>query len=87
MHSEERSHGFHVETSQRPMSNRKKSPCVDVCRYLGPKGWRVAYGMTSRELRAWSSMKPYDRNTLLSQLRRRVAQLKTRGQHHSSGSA
>ena len=69
------------------MSKRKKSPCVDVCRYLGPKGWCVACGMTSRESGAWSSMKPYDRNTLLSQLKRRVAQLKARGQHHPSGSA
>ena len=81
-----RSHGFYVEASQRPMSKRKKSPCVDVCRYPGPKGWCVACGMTMTESRAWYTMKPYDRNALLSQLKRRVSQLKARGQHNPSGS-
>ena len=57
------------------MSKRAKSPCVDVCRYLGPKGWCVACGLTSKESKNWKNMKPYDRNRLLKQLQRRRSQL------------
>ncbi|MEC7946710.1 MAG: DUF1289 domain-containing protein, partial [Myxococcota bacterium] len=40
------------------MSKQKKSPCVDVCSYRGPKGWCTACGLTSKESRGWASMKP-----------------------------
>jgi len=58
------------------MSKGKKSPCVDVCAYRGPKAWCLACGMTSKESRAWASMRPYDRNILLKQLQRRRSQMK-----------
>jgi len=58
------------------MGKGKKSPCIDVCKYLGPKGWCVACGLTSKESRTWKSMKPYDRNILLKQLQRRRSELK-----------
>ncbi|MAY80591.1 MAG: DUF1289 domain-containing protein [Deltaproteobacteria bacterium] len=58
------------------MSKRKKSPCIDVCRYQSPKGWCVACGLTSKESRAWKGMKPYDRNSLLKKLQRRQSELK-----------
>jgi predicted Fe-S protein YdhL (DUF1289 family) len=61
------------------MSKRKKSPCIDVCKYLGPKGWCVACGLTSKESRAWKSMKPYDRNILLKTLQRRKPELEALG--------
>ena len=59
------------------MSKRKKSPCIDVCKYLGPKGWCVACGLTSKESRLWKGMKPYDRNNLMKQLQRRKSELKS----------
>ena len=58
------------------MSKRKKSPCVDVCKYLGPKGWCVACGLTGKESRTWKAMKPYDRNRLLKQLQKLQSELK-----------
>ena len=58
------------------MSKPKKSPCVGVCVYRGPKGWCLGCGMTSKESRSWSSMRPYDRNILLKQLQRRSSQMK-----------
>ena len=58
------------------MSKRNKSPCVDVCKYQGPKGWCLACGLTSKESRSWKSMKPYGRNALVKELRRRQAEMK-----------
>ena len=58
------------------MGKKKKSPCIDVCRYEGPKGWCIACGLTIRESREWRSMKPYDKNILLKQLQKRQPELK-----------
>ena len=58
------------------MSKRNKSPCIDVCKYNGPKGWCVACGLTSKESKSWKAMKPYGRTALLRQLQRRQAELK-----------
>ena len=63
------------------MKNRKKSPCVDVCKYLGPKGWCLACGLTSKESKGWKRMKPYGRAMLLKQLQGRLAELKALKQH------
>ena len=75
--SKRRCGGCRVDTASRRMSKRKTSPCVDVCKYLGPKGWCVACGLTSKESRSWRSMKPYDRNILLKNLQRRRTQMKS----------
>ena len=61
------------------MSKRKKSPCIDVCKYLGPKGWCVACGLTSKESKGWKAMKPYARNSLLKQLQRRQSEIQALG--------
>jgi len=58
------------------MSKRKKSPCVGVCVYRGPKGWCLACGLTSQEIRSWKSMKPFGRTALLKQLQRRKSAMK-----------
>ena len=63
---------------------RKKSPCIDVCDYRGPKRWCVACGLTSQESKRWKSMKPYGRQTLLKELLRRRSDMKKRS---SPGSA
>ena len=60
------------------VSKRKKSPCVDVCIYLGPKNWCLACAMTREEARGWRAMKPYGRNALLKQLQRRKSEMKAR---------
>jgi predicted Fe-S protein YdhL (DUF1289 family) len=57
------------------MSKRKKNPCIDVCKYQGPKGWCLACGLTSKESKHWKSMKPYDRNILLKRLQRRKSEM------------
>ena len=57
---------------------RKKSPCIDVCDYKGPKGWCVACGLTSRECKSWKSMKPYGRQNLLRELVRRRSDMERR---------
>tara|TARA_B100000427_G_C15078315_1_gene407286 strand:+ start:44 stop:250 length:207 start_codon:yes stop_codon:yes gene_type:complete len=68
------------------MSKRKKSPCIDVCTYSGPKGWCIGCGMTVKEIRSWRSMKPYDKNNLLKQLQRRQSELKALNLYDDGGS-
>ena len=58
------------------MSKRQKSPCIDVCKYNGPKGWCVACGLTSKESKGWKAMKPYGRTLLLKQLQGRQSEMK-----------
>ena len=58
------------------MKKRDKSPCIDVCKYRGPKGWCIACGLTSRESKNWKTMKPFGKTALLKQLRRRQAEMK-----------
>ena len=61
------------------MSKTKTSPCVDVCRYPGQKGWCIACGLTSKESRNWKAMKPYDRTRVRKQLSKRKAALQAKG--------
>ena len=57
------------------MKKRDKSPCIDVCKYVAPKGWCRACGMTSKESKSWKSMKPFGRTALLKALKRRLVEL------------
>ena len=39
---------------------KAKSPCIDVCKFIGPNGWCLGCGRTRDETRKWKSLKPYD---------------------------
>ena len=39
---------------------KAKSPCIDVCKFIGPNGWCLGCGRTRNETRKWKSLKPYD---------------------------
>jgi len=54
---------------------RQKSPCIDKCVFNGPKGWCTACGRTLEEWKKWKKMKPYDRNILENDLKKRMAQM------------
>tara|TARA_B100001094_G_C17723607_1_gene573163 strand:- start:75 stop:263 length:189 start_codon:yes stop_codon:yes gene_type:complete len=58
------------------MKRRKNSPCIDVCKYQGPKGWCTACGMTRSESKGWKAMKPFGKKALLAELVRRQVKLK-----------
>ena len=49
----------------------KKSPCIDICEFRGPKGWCIGCGRTKEECRQWKSLKPYAKNSLFDELKRR----------------
>lgn len=49
----------------------KKSPCVEVCKYLGPNNWCLGCGMTYEESMTWKKMRAYDKRALLKQLEKR----------------
>ena len=39
---------------------KAKSPCIDVCKFIGPNGWCLGCGRTKDETKKWKSLKPYD---------------------------
>jgi predicted Fe-S protein YdhL (DUF1289 family) len=55
---------------------RDKSPCIDVCDFSGAHGWCLGCARTRQECRDWKSMKPYSRNILLTELKKRMSAIK-----------
>ncbi|MAH85104.1 MAG: DUF1289 domain-containing protein [Rhodospirillaceae bacterium TMED8] len=53
---------------------RHKSPCINICEFLGPNRWCIGCGRTRRECRQWSKMKPYEKNILEKKLIKRMAE-------------
>tara|TARA_B100000989_G_scaffold98796_1_gene72082 strand:- start:19 stop:192 length:174 start_codon:yes stop_codon:yes gene_type:complete len=49
-----------------------KSPCIDICKFSGPKGWCLGCGRTKEECRKWKSLKPYDLKILQKHLKKRM---------------
>ena len=62
--------------SMEPDLKKNKTPCVDLCRFEGQKGWCLGCGRTRRECQEWKSLKPYARKQLEAELKRRLVQLK-----------
>ncbi|MBC8285270.1 MAG: DUF1289 domain-containing protein [Nitrospinae bacterium] len=54
---------------------RDKSPCIDVCEFSGSNGWCLGCGRTRQECRKWKEMKPYTRNILQKELKKRMIQI------------
>ncbi|EOD78296.1 hypothetical protein D515_03079 [Grimontia indica] len=54
---------------------RNQSPCIDVCDFSGPKGWCLGCGRTREECQKWKGMKPYDKNALQKELKKRMSKL------------
>ena len=57
------------------MKQKKKSPCVDVCDFSGPKGWCLGCGRTREECHDWKAMKPYARSVIESELKTRLSRI------------
>lgn len=55
---------------------RNQSPCIDVCEFSGPKGWCLGCGRTREECNEWKSMKPYAKNILVKELKKRMVKIK-----------
>lgn len=56
---------------------RQKSPCIDMCKFSGPRGWCLACARTLVECKQWKNMKPYDRNILEKNLIKRMNEMKS----------
>lgn len=56
-----------------------RTPCIDVCDFSGPKGWCRGCGRTRDECNDWKSLKPYARNLLVKQLRKRMVRMEADG--------
>jgi len=57
------------------MKKNKKSPCINICEFSGPKGWCIGCGRTRDELKKWKSLKPYARTALDKELERRMSKI------------
>ena len=55
---------------------KAKSPCIDVCKFIGPNGWCLGCGRTKDETRKWKSLKPYDIKNLQKILQKRIKIIK-----------
>ncbi len=56
--------------------NATKSPCINICEFVGPNSWCTGCGRTREECRAWEKMKPYAKQTLQKALKKRLWQIK-----------
>ncbi|MDO8827661.1 DUF1289 domain-containing protein [Methylophaga sp.] len=55
---------------------KPNSPCIDICEFVGPKGWCAGCGRTREECQQWKKMKPYTKNLLQNSLKKRMSQMK-----------
>ena len=39
---------------------KQKSPCIDICKFIGPNGWCLGCARTRDEAKKWKKLKPYD---------------------------
>ena len=51
---------------------KQKSPCIDICKFIGPNGWYLGYARTRDESRKWKKLKPYDIKIMHKNLQRRM---------------
>ena len=51
---------------------RNKSPCIDVCQFLGKNSWCIGSGRTLDECKKWKNMKPFATMRLLRDLAKRM---------------
>ena len=51
---------------------RNKSPCIDVCQFLGKNSWCIGCGRTLDECKKWKNMKPFATMRLLRDLEKRM---------------
>jgi predicted Fe-S protein YdhL (DUF1289 family) len=55
---------------------KKKSPCINVCTFLGPSSYCLGCGRTRKECRDWNTMKSYARAKLQTELKKRMLRIK-----------
>ena len=55
----------------------KKSPCKDICKFIGKNGWCLGCSRTKIEARKWKNLKLYDIQTLEKQLQKRLLIIKS----------
>ncbi|MBL6747247.1 MAG: DUF1289 domain-containing protein [Pseudomonadales bacterium] len=55
-----------------------KSPCIDICEFVGPNGWCIGCGRTRTECQQWKKMKPYKKKILEHALRKRLSKMEVK---------
>ena len=51
---------------------RNKSPCIDICQFIGKNSWCIGCGRTRGECKKWKNMKPFEITKLQRDLKKRM---------------
>ena len=51
---------------------KQKSPCIDICKFIGPNGWCLGCARTRDEAKKWKKLKPYDIKIMHKTLKKRM---------------
>ena len=51
---------------------RNKSPCIEICQFVGKNSWCIGCGRTRDECKKWKNMKPYAITRLRKDLEKRM---------------
>ena len=51
---------------------RNKSPCIEICKFVGKNAWCIGCGRTLDECKKWKNMKPYEITILRRALEKRM---------------
>ena len=49
-----------------------KSPCIDICQFVGKKSWCLGCGRTRDDCKKWKNMKPFAITKLRKDLEKRM---------------
>ena len=39
--------------------SKNLNPCINICRFIGIKGWCIGCGRTKEESQKWKNLKPF----------------------------
>tara|TARA_A100001035_G_C27562894_1_gene399425 strand:+ start:181 stop:369 length:189 start_codon:yes stop_codon:yes gene_type:complete len=54
---------------------RSKNPCINICDFSSAQGWCYGCGRSRVEAKSWNSIKPYARQRIEKQLKKRLFKL------------
>jgi len=49
----------------------KSNPCINICSFIGIKGWCIGCGQTKEESNNWNNLKPLIKKKMKNKLKKR----------------
>ena len=51
--------------------SKNLNPCINICRFIGIKGWCIGCGRTKEEAQKWKNLKPFIQKKIINKLKKR----------------